>query len=294
MFSSVLIANRGEIACRIARTAKRLGLRIIAVYSDADRHALHVRMCDEAYPIGPAPAPLSYLAIDKIIAAATAAGADCIHPGYGFLAENAEFAEACTAAGIVFIGPPPAAIRAMGLKDRAKALMEKAGVPVVPGLSRRAAGADIPQGEGLRDRLSGADQGGRGRRRQGHAPRRPPRRFRCRARERAARGAGGLRRCARADREIRVVAAPHRNAGVRRRARQRHPSERARLLAAAAPPEGDRGGAGARHDGRVARRHGWCRGRGRASGRLRRRRHRGIHRRRGGRVCGRSASGSWK
>ena len=133
MFSSVLIANRGEIACRVARTAKRLGLRIIAVYSDADRHALHVRVSDEAYPIGPAPAPLSYLAIDKIIAAATAAGADCIHPGYGFLAERAEFAEDCAAAGIAFIGPPPAAIRAMGLKDQAKALMAKAGVPVVPG-----------------------------------------------------------------------------------------------------------------------------------------------------------------
>ncbi len=133
MFSSVLIANRGEIACRVARTAKRLGLRVIAVYSDADRHALHVRVSDEAYPIGPAPAPLSYLAIDKIIAAATAAGADCIHPGYGFLAERAEFAENCAAAGIAFIGPPPAAIRAMGLKDQAKALMARAGVPVVPG-----------------------------------------------------------------------------------------------------------------------------------------------------------------
>ena len=133
MFSSVLIANRGEIACRIARTAKRLGLRTIAVYSHADRSALHVRMSDEAYPIGPAPAPLSYLGVDTIIAAAKAAGADCIHPGYGFLAERAEFAEACAAAGIVFIGPPPAAIRAMGLKDAAKALMAKAGVPVVPG-----------------------------------------------------------------------------------------------------------------------------------------------------------------
>jgi 3-methylcrotonyl-CoA carboxylase alpha subunit len=133
VFSSVLIANRGEIACRIARTAKRLGLRVIAVYSDADRHALHVRMSDEAYRIGPAPASESYLAIDKIIAAASAAGADCIHPGYGFLAERAEFAERCAAAGIAFIGPPPAAIRAMGLKDQAKALMARAGVPVVPG-----------------------------------------------------------------------------------------------------------------------------------------------------------------
>jgi 3-methylcrotonyl-CoA carboxylase alpha subunit len=133
MFKSVLIANRGEIACRIARTARRLGLRSIAVYSDADRHALHVRVCDEAHAIGPAPAIESYLVIEKIIACAKAAGADCIHPGYGFLSENAEFAQACLDAGIAFVGPPAGAIRAMGLKDRAKAIMEKAGVPVVPG-----------------------------------------------------------------------------------------------------------------------------------------------------------------
>jgi 3-methylcrotonyl-CoA carboxylase alpha subunit len=133
MFSSVLIANRGEIACRIARTAKRLGLRTVAVFSQADRGALHVRLCDEAHEIGPAPPAQSYLVADRLIAAAKAAGAQCIHPGYGFLSENAEFAQACIEAGIVFIGPPPAAISAMGLKDRAKTLMEKAGVPVVPG-----------------------------------------------------------------------------------------------------------------------------------------------------------------
>jgi 3-methylcrotonyl-CoA carboxylase alpha subunit len=133
MFTSVLIANRGEIACRIARTAARLKLRTIAVYSEADREALHVRLADEAHLIGPAPATESYLVIERIIAAARKSGAQCIHPGYGFLSENAEFAEACAAAGIVFIGPPPAAIRAMGAKDRAKALMEKAGVAVVPG-----------------------------------------------------------------------------------------------------------------------------------------------------------------
>ncbi|MDP2411856.1 MAG: biotin carboxylase N-terminal domain-containing protein [Pseudolabrys sp.] len=133
MFSSVLIANRGEIACRIARTAQRLGLRTIAVYSDADAGAMHVRMCDEAHRLGPAPASESYLRIDALMAAAKASGAGCIHPGYGFLSENAGFAEACRDAGIAFVGPPPDAIRAMGLKDRAKALMEKAGVPVVPG-----------------------------------------------------------------------------------------------------------------------------------------------------------------
>src|SRR6476646_555011 len=133
MFGSVLIANRGEITVRIARTAKRLGLRVIAVYSEADATALHVRVADEAYLIGPPPARESYLVIDKIIEAAALSHADCIHPGYGFLSENPRFAEACADAGIAFVGPPPSAIRAMGLKDQAKALMEKAGVPVVPG-----------------------------------------------------------------------------------------------------------------------------------------------------------------
>jgi 3-methylcrotonyl-CoA carboxylase alpha subunit len=130
-FPSILIANRGEIACRIIRTAKNLGMHCIVVYSDADRDALFVKMADEAHEIGPAPP--SYLAIDKIIAAAKRSGASCIHPGYGFLSERAEFAEACAAAGIVFIGPPPSAIRAMGLKDAAKTLVSKAGVPIVPG-----------------------------------------------------------------------------------------------------------------------------------------------------------------
>ncbi len=131
--TSVLIANRGEIACRIMRTAKKMGMRTIAVYSEADAHAQHVKQADEAYLIGPAPARESYLVADKIIAVARQAKADCIHPGYGFLSENADFAQACADAGIVFVGPPPSAIRAMGLKDGAKALMQKAGVPVVPG-----------------------------------------------------------------------------------------------------------------------------------------------------------------
>ncbi len=133
MFNSVLIANRGEIACRIARTAKGLGMRTVAVYSADDAQALHRRLCDEAYFIGAAPPGESYLAIGRLIEAAKKAQAECIHPGYGFLAENADFAEACAQAGIVFIGPPAAAIRALGLKDRAKALMEKAGIPIVPG-----------------------------------------------------------------------------------------------------------------------------------------------------------------
>jgi len=133
MFSKLLIANRGEIAVRVMRTAKRLGVSTVAVYSDADAHALHVAMADEAVRIGPPPVRESYLKADAILAVARQTGAEAIHPGYGFLSENAEFAEACAAAGIVFVGPPPSAIRAMGLKDQAKALMAKAGVPVVPG-----------------------------------------------------------------------------------------------------------------------------------------------------------------
>ena len=133
MFESVLIANRGEIACRVMRTAKRMGLRTVAVYSDADRNALHVREADDAFCIGPARALESYLVVDRIIEAAGQSGAQAVHPGYGFLAESAEFATACTAASLVFVGPPAEAIRAMGQKDEAKRLMEAAGVPVLPG-----------------------------------------------------------------------------------------------------------------------------------------------------------------
>jgi 3-methylcrotonyl-CoA carboxylase alpha subunit len=132
-FTSLLIANRGEIACRIVRTAKRMGLRTIAVYSEADAAAEHVQMADEARLLGAASPRESYLNIGRIIAAAKVSGAEAIHPGYGFLSENADFAEACEAAGLIFVGPAAPAIRAMGSKATAKALMEKAGVPVVPG-----------------------------------------------------------------------------------------------------------------------------------------------------------------
>jgi 3-methylcrotonyl-CoA carboxylase alpha subunit len=133
MFKKILIANRGEIACRVLRTTRRLGMTSVAVYSSVDAHAMHVQLADEAIAIGPAPARESYLNVEVLIAAARRTGAEAIHPGYGFLSENADFAAACADAGLVFIGPSVAAIRAMGSKSAAKTLMAAAGIPVVPG-----------------------------------------------------------------------------------------------------------------------------------------------------------------
>src|SRR5437667_1174989 len=132
-FQKVLIANRGEIAVRIIRACRELGLTSVAVFSDVDRNALHVRMADEAYHIGPSQASQSYLHIPTIIEVARQAGAQAIHPGYGFLAENATFVDACTAAGLIFVGPPAEAQRAMGEKTAARRSAEAAGVPIVPG-----------------------------------------------------------------------------------------------------------------------------------------------------------------
>ncbi len=150
MFSTLLIANRGEIACRIIRTARRMGIASVAVYSDADAQALHVAQADVAYRIGPAAARHSYLCIEAILEAARRSGAQAVHPGYGFLSENANFAEACAATGLVFVGPPAAAIRAMGGKSEAKALMQRAGVPLVPGYHGEDQDPDLLAGEAAR------------------------------------------------------------------------------------------------------------------------------------------------
>ncbi|MBS0270735.1 MAG: urea carboxylase, partial [Proteobacteria bacterium] len=133
MFRKVLIANRGAIACRIIRTLNRMGIASVAVYSEADRHSMHVMQAGEAVAIGPSPAAESYLKFDAILDAAKKTGADAIHPGYGFLSENPDFAEACEAAGIVFIGPKTKHMRAFGLKHKARELALQANVPLAPG-----------------------------------------------------------------------------------------------------------------------------------------------------------------
>ena len=177
MFTKILIANRGEIACRIIRTCKRMGIRTVAVFSIADAHAQHVKLADEAYLIG-GPRPVdSYLKGDVILAIAKQSGAEAIHPGYGFLSENAKFAAACEKSGVVFIGPTPDAMEKMGSKSHAKALMQVAGVPVVPGYHGDNQDPAFLAGESKKNWLPATHQGGRGRWRQRHAAGRQTRRF---------------------------------------------------------------------------------------------------------------------
>ena len=272
MFKKILIANRGEIAVRVIRACRELGVKTVAIYSDVDRDALHVRFADEAYPCGPPPSRESYLVMDRVIEIAKRAGAEAIHPGYGFLAENGAFSDRCRDEGIVFIGPSGDVMRAMGDKVTARQTMQKAGVPIVPGTTERLSDEEIARWI-QRDRPARHDQGERRRRRQGHAPGAQRGRDRAGDRARARRGALVLRRRRALRREVRRAAAPHRDPGAGGPARQRRAPVRARVLDPAPPPEGDRGGAGQRHLARAARADGRGGGRGGARGELPGRRH---------------------
>ena len=276
----LLIANRGEIARRVIRTASSMGIETVAVYSDADAHAPHVREATVAHHLGPSPARESYLDQAKVLAAAKTTGADAIHPGYGFLSENAAFAEAVVEAGLIWVGPPASAITAMGLKDAAKALMAKAGVPTTPGYLGEDQSAERLQTEA--DRITYpvlikavAGGGGKGMRKVE------------RTEDFAAALASCRREAASSFGDDRVLLEtyvqrppPHRGAGVRRRPWERRAPLRARLLAATPPSEGDRRSAGARDDPRDARRSDGGGGYGGQGGGLRRRRHHRVHRRR--------------
>ena len=211
LFDKILIANRGEIACRVIRTCKRLGIKTVAVYSEADADALHVREADEKVLIGPPPSTQSYLLIDKIVEACKKTGAQAVHPGYGFLSEKQEFQKALAKAGIVFIGPDAFAIHAMGDKIESKKLAQKAGVSTVPGWLHALKDADEAVKIAKQGRLSGDDQGLGRRRRQGHAHRLQRRRGARGLRLGDQRGQGLVRRRPRVHREVRRGAAPYRD-----------------------------------------------------------------------------------
>ena len=240
MFDALLIANRGEIACRVIRTARSMGLRTVAVYSDADRDALHVSLADRAVRIGAAPARDSYLNIEAVIQACRTSGANAVHPGYGFLSENADFARACRDAGITFVGPSPEAIDALGNKSAAKRLAEAIGVPCLPGYSGAAQDNTTLLREAQRIGAplmikATAGGGGRGMRRcddVGDAASVTQLLDSARAEALSSFGNGELL-LERAGRR----SAPCRAAGLRRHARQRGAPGRARLFDAAAQPE---------------------------------------------------------
>ncbi len=230
MFEKILIANRGEIACRVMKTARRMGIKTVAVFSDADRDALHVEMADEAVNIGPPPAAKSYLVIDRIVEACRSTGAQAVHPGYGFLSEREAFAQALAAAGIVFIGPNPRAIAAMGDKIESKKAAAAAKVSTVPGFLGVIEGpeqaVEIANEIGYPVMIkASAGGGGKGMRIAYSAGR-----GRRRVRPREVGGGLLLRRRPGVRRKVHHRPAPCRDPGARRQARQRHPSRRARML----------------------------------------------------------------
>ena len=284
MISTLLVANRGEIARRVIRGARTLGIRTVAIYSEPDADAPHVAEADRAVALRGSTATETYLDVAQVLAAARATGADAVHPGYGFLSENAGFARACAGAGLTWVGPDPASIEAMGVKHTAKALAREAGVPTLPDalldsddrrrLGARRRGRRLPvAGEGLERRwwrqrdARGPGRGGVGRRR----PLRPRR------------GRAQLRRRHGVPRAPARRAPTHRDPGRRRHARPRRPSRRARVLDPAPAPEGRRGGAVARRVAGAARTDGQHRRRAGGEARLRGRRDRGVPRRRCGR-----------
>ena len=224
MFNKVLIANRGEIALRVIRACRELGVQTVAVYSEADRESLHVRFADDDVCIGPAPARESYLNIPRIIAAAEITGADAIHPGYGFLAENAEFADICAASKIAFIGPTADQIRVMGDKAAARKAMTAVGVPIVPGTPGPV--DDVEEALEFAKQIgfpviikAAAGGGGKGMRVSNDAGR-----FRALVPARALGGAVGVRKRRSLRREVSRASPPHRVPDPRRQVRQRHPS----------------------------------------------------------------------
>ncbi len=243
MFKRILIANRGEIACRVIKTARRMGIETVAVYSEADRDALHVEMADEAVLIGPPAAAESYLVIEKIIEACRKTGAEAVHPGYGFLSEREAFPRALAEAGIVFIGPNPGAIAAMGDKIESKKAAAKADVSTVPGflgvIEDERHAVKIADAIGYPVMIKASAGGGGKGMRIAHSTGEVAEGFGLAKAEAKV----VVRRRPRVHREIHRRSPPHRNPGARRQARQRHLSRRARMLDPAPQPEGDRGGA---------------------------------------------------